>query len=86
MAKKKVILGAAIGNCVHVAGVVHFLNLAEEEGFQTIFLGPAVSIDKLFQKIEEFHPDIVSISYRLTPENVIPLLEEISERKILIMK
>lgn len=81
MAKKKVILGAAIGNCVHVAGVVHFLNLAEEEGFQTIFLGPAVSIDKLFQKIEEFHPDIVSISYRLTPENVIPLLEEISERK-----
>ena len=28
----KKLLGASIGNCVHVAGVVHFLDLATNEG------------------------------------------------------
>ena len=34
---KKTILGASIGNCVHVAGVIHFLNLASDEGYCTEF-------------------------------------------------
>lgn len=78
---KKLILGASIGNCVHVAGIIHFLQLAEAEGYQTKFLGPAVSIDTLFHNIYHLHPEIVSISYRLTPENVIPLLDEIDLRR-----
>lgn len=78
---KKLILGASIGNCVHVAGVVHFLNLAENEGYQALFLGPAVSIENLFEKIEKCRPEMVSIGYRLTPSNVIPLLDEIAERR-----
>lgn len=78
---KKVILGASIGNCVHVAGVMHFLNLAEQEGYQPVFLGPAVSINQLFEKIEQYRPDIVSVGYRLTPVNVVPLLDELVERK-----
>ena len=77
---KKRILGASIGNCVHVAGVVHFLNLAEQEGYETIFLGPAVSVESLFENIQKYKPDIIGISYRLTPENVQPLLNEIFER------
>jgi len=77
----KFILGASIGNCVHVAGVIHFLSLAENEGYKTMFLGPATSIEKLFRSINELRPDIVSISYRLTPENVIPLLDEINIRR-----
>ncbi len=76
----KSVLGASIGNCVHVAGVYHFLQLAEKEGYKCHFLGPAVSIDRLFGEIERLKPTIVGISYRLTPENVIPLLEEIKER------
>ena len=48
---KKKILGASIGNCVHVAGVVHFLSLAEQEGYDTLFLGPAVTTEKLFEKM-----------------------------------
>jgi len=79
--EKGLILGAAIGNCVHVAGVVHFLNLAEDEGYQTEFLGPAVEIDLLFEKIQELRPQIVAVSYRLTPDNVIPLLDEIKRKK-----
>lgn len=78
--KKKVIIGAALGNCVHVAGVMHFLQLAEDEGYQTCFLGPAVSVEKLFENIEVMKPDIVAVSYRLTPASVRPLIESIIEK------
>lgn len=78
---KKTILGAAIGNCVHVAGVIHFLSLASDEGYHTEFLGPATSIDKLFAAIYRIRPTIVAISYRLTPENVRPLLDDIDARR-----
>lgn len=74
------LLGASIGNCVHVAGVYHFLQLAEREGYECRFMGPAVPAEKLFEEIQAFHPDIVGISYRLTPANVVPLLEEVKER------
>lgn len=80
-ANKKLILGASLGNCVHVAGVIHFLELAEREGYRTEFLGPAVSVDRLFDVIEKENPAMVGISYRLTPENVIPILEEIEIRR-----
>lgn len=79
--KRKVCLGASIGNCVHVAGVAHFLAIAEEEGYETIFLGPAVALQNLFEAIDKYKPDIVGISYRLTPENVIPLLDAVEENR-----
>ena len=44
---KRKILAAALGNCVHVAGVLHFLNLARQSGYETVFLGPAVEVDRL---------------------------------------
>lgn len=77
---KKKVLGASIGNCVHVAGVYHFLQLAEKEGYNCIFMGPAVSVDRLFEEIIKEKPDLIGISYRLTPANVIPLLNEIKAR------
>ena len=49
--KQKLFMAASIGNCVHVAGAVHFLNLAADEGYDTLFLGPAVPIDMLIQQI-----------------------------------
>lgn len=78
---KKVAIGASLGNCVHVAGVIHFLDLAEQEGYTTEFLGPAVSLERLFEVIKAEHPTMVAVSYRLTPENVVPLLDEIVARK-----
>lgn len=81
MEERKKVLGASIGNCVHVAGVAHFLNLAEKEGYETVFLGPAVPIDVLFEQINLIQPTMVGISYRLTPENVVSLLEEVKKRK-----
>lgn len=76
----KKILGASIGNCVHVAGVVHFLNLAEAEGYKSIFLGPAIPIEKIIENIKLYRPDYVALGYRLTPENVLPLIDELKQR------
>jgi len=74
------ILGACLGNCVHVAGVMNFLAIAEEEGYVTNFLGPAISIDSLFEQIDKQKPDIVALSYRLTPEVAQSLLLELKSQ------
>ena len=60
--KKGKIIGASVGNCVHVAGVIHFLSLAQDEGYDTIFLGPAVKIDVLFASIRNNSPEYVAIA------------------------
>ncbi|MFO7173007.1 MAG: methionine synthase [Bacillota bacterium] len=65
--RDRLILGAAIGDCVHVAGVVNFLRLAEEVGFQTVMLGPAVPVADLIAAIGRYDPRVVAVGYRLTP-------------------
>jgi len=77
---KRKILGACLGNCVHVAGVMNFLALAEEEGYETNFLGAAVPINILVEQIEKEKPDIVALSYRLTPEVAESLLSDLKNQ------
>ncbi|MFO7612493.1 MAG: cobalamin B12-binding domain-containing protein [Clostridia bacterium] len=74
------IIGGSIGNCVHVAGAVHFLNLAENEGYKTLFLGPANSIDTIIKAAKEHNPMMIALGYRLTPANVLPLIKELKEK------
>lgn len=71
------ILGAPIGSCVHIAGVIGFLNIAEHVGYKTKFMGPANPINSILLRIEEFNPDIVALSYRLSPESVQPLFNKL---------
>jgi hypothetical protein len=78
--KDRLIVGAAIGDCVHVAGVVNFLNLAEQLGYETVCLGPAVSADDLLDKVASLDPAVVAVGYRLTPENCRNLLAELSDK------
>jgi hypothetical protein len=73
----KTIIGAAIGNCVHVAGLYHFLKLAESEGYRTEYYGPAVPVKRLVKFIHDNNPEIVALSYRLTPETASELLKEL---------
>lgn len=73
------ILGASLGNCVHVAGILNFLKLAERHGYETLFLGPAVSLEKLNKAIREYNPDLIALSYRLTPEVLEKLLSSFKE-------
>ncbi len=76
----KKILACTIGNCVHVAGTMNFLTLAENEGYNTEFIGIGVSVDHLIKNIKEKNPDIVGLSYRLTPEPLAKILEELSSK------
>ncbi len=78
--KKGLIIGASMGNCVHVAGVIHFLNLAEDEGYSTIFLGPAISVDSIIASVQEHKPVMVALGYRLTPSNVLPIIRELEQK------
>ena len=78
-AGKKKILGASLGNCVHVAGILNFLNLAQRFGYDTLSLGPAVSIAKLSKAVKKHDPDLIAISYRLTPEVLKKLLVDLKD-------
>ena len=72
-------LGASLENDVHTGGIVNFLHLAEEHGYVAKFLGPAVPIKRAIASIKEEDPDLVAISYRLTPENAKKVLREFRE-------
>jgi hypothetical protein len=77
---ERLIVGAAIGDCVHVAGVVNFLNLAEQLGYTTVCLGPAVAVDDLLDRVAALDPALVAVGYRLTPENCGSLLKELAAK------
>lgn len=73
------ILACSLGNCVHVAGPLAFLELARSVGYDTVFLGAATPVDKLLDAIEEHAPDLVAVSYRLTPEVSVKLFAQLRE-------
>jgi len=86
MMSRRLILGASIGNCVHVAGVVHFLNLAEDLGYETVFAGPAIKVDAILDLVQKHGADMVALGYRLTPENIVPVVEELKEKSKVLAK
>ncbi|MFX0090671.1 MAG: methionine synthase [Candidatus Hodarchaeota archaeon] len=73
----KAILGATLGSCVHVAGLLRFLTLAKDQGYQTFFLPPPNTIPEIISEIQLKDPDIVALSYRLTPETANQLFTEL---------
>jgi hypothetical protein len=79
MAKPRVVVAGALDECVHVAGVMNFLRLAETAGWQTVFLGPAVSVGQVIAAARTHGAMLVGVSYRLTPENGERLLAEFAE-------
>ncbi len=76
----KKILGASVGSCVHIAGVLNFLNIAKRLGYEIKFAGSAMGINSLVSEIKEYLPEIVALSYRLSPESITPVLEGLKER------
>ena len=72
----KKILTACIGQCVHVAGTHNFINIAQKLGYECVFLGPATSVSEINNEIKKFEPNIVGLSYRLTPSTLRYLLED----------
>ncbi len=78
MSGRPTILGAALGQCVHVAGLDHFLRAAEEHGYAVRSLGAAVPPETLLRAVARERPDVVAVSWRLTAEDLTPLLETLS--------
>jgi len=76
----KTVVGCALGECVHVAGVMNFLRMAEQADWKTVFLGPATSIQDAIQAAEEQQADLLAVSYRLTPETGERLLAQFAEQ------
>ncbi len=66
-----------MGNCVHVSGILSFLDIARKLGNDTVFLGPAVPIKQLTKAVHEHDPDLVALSYRLSPENAQAVLADL---------
>jgi methylmalonyl-CoA mutase cobalamin-binding subunit len=77
--KTRTVIAAAIGECVHVAGINNFLRLAEAAGWRTIFLGPAVPIAQIIESASQEDAELIGISYRLTPETGERLLGQFAE-------
>ena len=75
----KTVVAGALGECVHVAGVMNFLRLAETAGWRTVFLGPATSVKAFLEAARREKADLVGVSYRLTPETGERLLAEFAE-------
>lgn len=81
----KTVVAGALGECVHVAGVTKFLRLAEQAGWKTVFLGPAVPVERMLAAIREAcvgaggDEVLAGISYRLTPETGERLLGQFAE-------
>ena len=75
----KTVVAAALGECVHVAGVMKFIRLAESAGWRAIFLGPAVSVEEVVETARREKADLVGVSYRLTPETGERLLAQFAE-------
>mgnify|MGYP001113669488 CR=1 FL=1 len=71
------ILGASIGSCVHSVGVFNFLNLAQQNGYDTVYLGSAIPVEVLVNEIKATNPDIVAISYRLGSDALAKLLQKL---------
>jgi len=81
----KTVIAGALGECVHVAGISKFLRLAEQAGWKTVFLGPAVSPQKMLKAVRQVRVEsngdqvLVGVSYRLTPETGERLLGQFAE-------
>jgi hypothetical protein len=78
--EKKLILCACLGNCVHVAGTLNFLNLAKAKGYSTKFLGPASPLNKILDEVERTGAHIIGLSYRLTPEAAYRLILKLKKQ------
>jgi hypothetical protein len=79
MTTQQTVVAGALGECVHVAGVMNFLHLAEQAGWRTVFLGPAVPIGRVLEAAQTERATLVGVSYRLTPETGERLLGEFAE-------
>ena len=74
---RKTLMGACLGDCVHVAGIRVFLGMAEDEGYTTLFAGAAQRVEDIVTRADEWKPDLLALSYRLNSVALSNILEEL---------
>ena len=76
------VLAGSMDPCVHTLGTEKFAEWMEELGvaYVAIKLGPAVTLDELLNKVQESHPEVVAISYRLGDLHVDEIISELITR------
>jgi hypothetical protein len=67
MNRRKKIWGCTLGNCIHVAGIFRFLELAGQCGYETTFAGAGLAVESILGALKKEKPDFMALSYRLTP-------------------
>ena len=68
----KTVVAGAVGECVHVAGVNNFLRLADLAGWRTVFLGPAIPVEKVLDTVGVRDGGELGLVERLFPQEVRP--------------
>lgn len=53
----KTVIAGALGECVHVAGVMNFLRLAGAADWRTVFLGPTVPVSEFLEAARRENAD-----------------------------
>ncbi len=74
------IWGATLGNCIHVAGIYRFLELAQECGYRTDFGGTGLPVGAILEAVRRERPDFVALSYRLTPQVAAGIFAELRQQ------
>ena len=85
MTQSRVVIAGALGECVHVAGVINFLRLAEQTGWQTVFLGPAVSVEQVLaaaRQLDDVARHRAEAERRGVDQAELPVLEVVSAVQI----
>mgnify|MGYP005853370229 CR=1 FL=1 len=81
----KKIWGCTLGNCIHVAGIFRFLELAGGCGYDTVFAGTGLSVEAILAALKNEIPDFMALSYRLTPhvaaDIITVLMNKLQEEK-----
>ncbi|MHA2363072.1 MAG: methionine synthase [Candidatus Hodarchaeales archaeon] len=80
MNTKKKILCATLGSCVHVAGIFNFIRLAQKQQNEIFLLRPPNNVDEILDEVIIKNPDIIALSYRLTPESAVKLIKELKQK------
>lgn len=74
------ILSATLGECIHTMSLMKFLEIAEKQGFQVDFVGAALSLDTIIRDIKKKKPDVVVLSYRLSPSVSRDLFDQLNQK------
>ena len=65
---------------MHIAGTYNFMQLAQKQGYKTIFLRPPNTVDEIIRAITTNNPSTIALSYRLTPESAVSIVKEFNKK------